>query len=184
MTVGIDEVGRGAWAGPLLVCAARLKKGKKHPLGLKDSKKLTKLQREELFIAIKECYYIGEGWISNDVLDHLGLSHALKCGVLSALQQLSPQPNDDIVIDGNVNYCNATIYKNARSLVKADDTVAEVSAASIYAKVLRDNFMAELDREFASFGFRTNVGYGTAEHRKALKENGPTRLHRKSFKIL
>ena len=181
--IGIDEVGRGAWAGPLLVCAARLKAGKKHVEGVDDSKKLSKLNREELYVQLLNCYEFGEGWISNKVIDEVGLSKALKCGALLALQQLNARSSEVIIIDGTVNFTKGTKYKKSKTLIRADGIIKEVSAASIYAKVLRDNYMYSQHEKFHEYGFMTNVGYGTKRHTKAIQLHGVTPLHRTSFKL-
>lgn len=180
--IGIDEVGRGAWAGPLLVCAARLKKGKKYPRGLTDSKKLTKKQREKLFLQITDSFDLAEGWVSAEMIDNLGLTNALKSACLLATFEITEDKSEAIVLDGTVNLFKDTGYANVRVQKKADETVPEVSAAAIYAKVLCDQHMAEHAVDFPEFGFETNVGYGTKKHHQALKSHGITALHRQSFR--
>jgi ribonuclease HII len=180
--IGVDEVGRGAWAGPLLVCAAKLKPGKEHPLKLTDSKMLTKRQREKLFIAINDAYEIGEGWVSAEMIDNLGLSRALKSACLLAVFQLTDNKSDKIILDGTVNMFSDTGYSNVVIMPKADVHIPEVSAAAIYAKVMRDQHMAEHAVEHPEYHFDKNVGYGTKWHHEALKKYGVTSIHRKSFK--
>lgn len=180
--IGIDEVGRGAWAGPLLVCAARLKPGKKHPKGLTDSKVLTKKHRESLFHKITDAYDLGEGWVSADMIDSLGLSRALKSACLLATYQLTEDKAEKIILDGTVNMFAGTSYTNVKTMIKADFHIPEVSAAAIYAKVLRDQHMTEQAIEHPEYGFDKNVGYGTKKHQEALKKHGVTSLHRHSFK--
>jgi ribonuclease HII len=180
--IGIDEVGRGAWAGPLLVCAARLKKDKKYPSGLTDSKLLSKKQREKLFPQIAAAFDIGEGWVSADMIDELGLSRALKSACLLATFQITDDKAEKIILDGTVNMFVDTGYTNVETIAKADLTIPEVSAAAIYAKVLRDQHMTEHASEHPQYGFEKHVGYGTKKHHEALIKHGVTVLHRKSFK--
>lgn len=176
--IGIDEVGRGAWAGPLLVCAARMR----HPvIGLRDSKKLTKTRRELLARQIKEQADIGFGWVSAAEIDEHGLAFALRSAALRAVTAIRPQPNESIVIDGTINLLPDTY--GATTMVKADDSVPEVSAASIVAKVARDAYMAQLAQTYTSYGFDAHVGYGTLRHRRAIVDNGLTPEHRKSFRM-
>ncbi len=180
--VGVDEVGRGCLAGPLLVVAAR-QKGQL-PLGLTDSKLLTKLQREDLFIKLQKSCFFGEGWVSAIEIDKLGLSKALTLGGQRALISLKVDYNDDILLDGKFNYL-PKIYKNSLAEVDADLNHAIVSAASIYAKVLRDRFMYELAKKYPKYGFERHVGYGTALHRSALQTFGALHeIHRLSFRPL
>lgn len=176
--IGIDEVGRGAWAGPLLVCAARLR----NPVtGLRDSKKLTKKQRELLATQIKGQADIGFGWVSAAEIDDYGLAAALRLAAVRAMADISPRPNEPIIIDGTVNLLPDT-YR-VTTVVKADDSVPEVSAASIVAKVARDTYMVQLAQTYASYGFDAHVGYGTLRHRQAIIDNGLTPEHRKSFRM-
>lgn len=177
--IGIDEVGRGCWAGPLLVVAARQVSAL--PLGLKDSKLLSKKQRENLFAEIIQTCELGEGWVYPTEIDELGLSGAMKLGVARALAAIHVTNDEEIIMDGNINYCDAT-FTNVQTVIKADNLYPIVSAASIYAKVLRDNEMAEQARLYAGYGFELHVGYGTKSHREALQKLGVCDLHRKSYK--
>jgi ribonuclease HII len=182
--IGIDEVGRGAWAGTLLVCAARLKKGKKYPQGLTDSKKLSKKQREKIFAHIVDSFDIAEGWVSAEMIDSLGLSNALKSACLLATFEITDDKSEAIILDGTINLCKGTGYTNVKVHKKADETVPEVSAAAVYAKVVRDQHMLEHSVDHPEYGFAKHVGYGTKKHREAIKKHGFTNLHRRSFKIL
>ena len=180
--LGIDEVGRGPWAGPLVVGACVLRE----PIeGLNDSKKLTAKRREKLAAEIHEKAYCGLGWVSAAELDELGLSAALRKAcreAVKAVQAQKPEFNE-IIIDGTVNFLSDTpLGKYVSVLPKADALVPEVSAASIIAKVARDNYMIELAERFPGYGFEKHVGYGTALHRAALEELGPCEEHRKSFR--
>jgi ribonuclease HII len=175
--IGIDEVGRGAWAGPLLVCAARLHTDIQ---GLKDSKLLSAKKRQEFSIVIIKNADIGYGWVSAKELDNIGLATALRLATERALTEIVPRPNEEIIIDGTINF--APEY-NAATMIKADQKVPSVSAASIVAKVARDSYMQKLSLAYPAYGFDTHVGYGTSQHTKAINENGLCIEHRKSFKL-
>lgn len=176
--IGIDEVGRGCWAGPLLVVAARQKT--KLPLGLNDSKKLSKKRRESLKFDIEITCELGEGWVTAVEIDAFGLSHAMKLGVSRALDALQADTNEEIMMDGLINYC-AQDFVNVRCEAKADGTYGIVSAASIYAKVTRDTYMADLKAPYTVYEFSKHVGYGTALHMELLKQYGVSDQHRLSF---
>ncbi len=190
MVLGIDEVGRGAWAGPLVVGACVLNGAKIK--GLTDSKALSKKQREKLSAEIsKSSAIIGLGWVSNDELDEIGLSAALKLATRRAVKEVQIKCKkqnikfNEIIIDGTVNFLAGTpLEKYTSTLKKADLLISSVSAAAICAKVARDNFMAELSKkpELAPFGFESHAGYGTSKHRASLSEFGVSKIHRKSFK--
>jgi ribonuclease HII len=176
--IGIDEVGRGAWAGPLLVCAARLNK----PIeGLKDSKKLSAKQRQILDVKIRQTSDIGFGWIPASQIDQHGLAEALRMATAAALEDIGPEKNEQIIIDGSVNF--AEQYPNVITAVRADDTFPVVSAASIVAKVARDEYMKKLSESIRGYGFEAHVGYGTARHTAAIKELGLRAEHRRSFRL-
>ena len=177
--VGIDEVGRGCWAGPLLVVAAR--QIGDLPAGLADSKALAKKQRESLFNDIQVTCDIGEGWVQPEEIDELGLTGAMRLGVSRALIQLNARDDEEIIIDGHINYCPEG-FSNVTAVIRADDSHPIVSAASIYAKVTRDKHMARVAKFHPFYGFEHHVGYGTALHLSALKVHGACAIHRKSFK--
>jgi ribonuclease HII len=177
--IGIDEVGRGAWAGPLLVVAARA--NTQLPAGLTDSKALTRQRREALIAEIEASCDLGCGWVSNSEVDSLGLTAAMRLAVMRALAEIDTQPDEMIIMDGHVNYCDPA-YVNVITKIKADLTEPVVSAASVYAKVMRDTQMALEAEKFPNYGFESHVGYGTAKHIEALKTYGVTTLHRLSYK--
>ncbi len=177
--IGIDEVGRGCWAGPLLVVAARATHTL--PAGLTDSKKLSKLSRERYARELQGVCLAGEGWVQPAEIDTLGLTAAMQLGVARALEGIGAAYDDEIIMDGNYNFCPVE-FSNVACVVKADGSIAEVSAASIIAKVKRDSYMTEKALEFPAYGFESHVGYGTALHMQALKQHGLTDMHRKSFK--
>lgn len=179
MIVGIDEVGRGPWAGPLVVGAVVL--GCEIE-GLTDSKKLNKKRREELNAEIVEkAAATGLGWVHAEELDTIGLSASLVEATKRALLEIKV-PYHEIIIDGTVNFLAGTGKDEyVTTMKKADLLVPSVSAASIVAKVARDAFMAEQDAKFPEYGFKAHVGYGTAAHRAAIEKYGVTPLHRLSF---
>jgi ribonuclease HII len=176
MIVGVDEVGRGCWAGPLVAGAVLLAK----PIpGLKDSKKLSKKQRERLDVLIRDqAVAYGIGWVEPAEIDALGLTASVRLAMQRAVQQIQA-PYDALIIDGNYNFLSDIPLSSC--LIKADDTVPAVSAASIIAKVARDAYMAESIAQHPGYGFEKHVGYGTAQHSAALKELGVSIMHRRSF---
>lgn len=183
MIIGVDEVGRGAWAGPLVAAAVCFDEDA--PKGLTDSKLLTKGQRKRLAPEIyKMAKAYGIGWVYPEDIDKLGITMAVKrameLAVIELTQRLSDTTKIEIIVDGNYNFLAS--YPGSKAVVKADQSVRSVSAASIIAKVARDEYMSRLAQELPDFGFDTNVGYGTAAHILALSTYGPTIYHRKSFK--
>ena len=178
--LGIDEVGRGPWAGPLVVGACVLGDAKID--GLTDSKKLTAKKREKLDVLIREQASFGLGWVSAEELDKIGLIAALHKATRDAVKQIEV-PYHEIIIDGTINFLSDTkLSSYVQTIPKADFLVPEVSAASIIAKVARDNYMIKLTERFPNYGFEKHVGYGTAAHREALEKYGPCEEHRHSFK--
>ncbi len=176
--IGIDEVGRGSWAGPLLVVAARQVSGL--PAGLKDSKVLSKKKRNILCPDIQLACDLGEGWVTPNEIDNLGLTGAMELGVKRALDSLNATDDENIVIDGHINYC-ATNYHNVICVIAADAKYPIVSAASVWAKVVRDEYMVELAKSYPDYGFDSHVGYGTKRHMDALSVHGVTPVHRLSY---
>jgi len=180
MILGIDEVGRGPWAGPLVVGAVVL--GGVTIEGLTDSKKLSKKRRESLDIEIRDkALGIGLGWVSATEIDEIGLSRALAVATKRAVEQIAV-PYHEIIIDGTVNFLRETTKESyVTTMKKADLLVPSVSAASVVAKVARDNYMASQDDVYQGYGFKGHVGYGTAAHSAAIDKLGVTPLHRLSF---
>ncbi len=177
IVAGVDEVGRGCWAGPLVAGAVILDR----PIsGLKDSKLLTKRQRGSLESEIRiMATAIGLGWVSPAEIDRLGLTKAVSLAMRRALEQIV-MDYDEIIIDGNFNF----FPKNpkAKAVIKADASVPAVSAASIIAKVARDNYMAGIAAKYPDYGFDMHVGYGTKLHQERLRLHGVSSIHRRSFK--
>lgn len=180
MILGIDEVGRGPWAGPLVVGAVVL--GGATIEGLTDSKKLSKKRREALDVIIRaQASGFGFGWVDATEIDEIGLSAALKLATIRAVEQVHA-PYNEIIIDGTVNFLKETTKGSfVTTMKKADLLVPSVSAASIIAKVARDNFMTLQDEVYPGYGFKSHVGYGTESHIKAIADLGVTPLHRLSF---
>lgn len=176
ITVGIDEVGRGCWAGPLVAGAVIL-----HTdiAGLNDSKKLSKKRRNELAVLIHKNAEVGLGWVSPQEVDSLGLTEAVRLAMQRAVDGIVSD-YDEVIIDGNYNYLPH--ISGTQAVIKADGSIPAVSAASIVAKVARDTFMEQLDDAYLPWKFEKHVGYGTAAHIAALKEHGVSNIHRLSYK--
>ena len=191
MILGIDEVGRGPYAGPLVIGACILGDWQNSESAewiekLTDSKKLSANRREELYVLIKEkALAAATGWVSSAEIDEIGLSEALRLATRRAVEQIQQTkvPFSEIIIDGTMNFLVGTkLEKYVSTLKKGDFLVKEISAASILAKVERDNYMAKLDAVYPKYGFGKHVGYGTAAHQKAMEEFGLTPEHRRSFR--
>lgn len=191
MILGIDEVGRGPYAGPLVIGACILGDWQNSENAewiekLTDSKKLSAKRREELYALIKEkALATATGWVSGAEIDEIGLSEALRLATRRAVEQIQKTkvPFSEIIIDGTMNFLAGTkLEKYVSTLKKGDFLVKEISAASILAKVERDNYMAKLDAVYPEYGFGRHVGYGTAAHQKAMEEFGLTPEHRRSFR--
>ncbi len=180
MILGIDEAGRGPWAGPLVVGAVVL--GTAQIEGLDDSKKLSKKRREQLYeLIIERANATATGWVSAEELDSIGMSEALRLATRRAVEQIQASYHE-IIIDGTVNFLAGTAKgRYVTTLAKADSLIGAVSAASIIAKVARDRYMTEQDALYPVYGFARHAGYGTAAHRQAIDEFGVTLLHRLSF---
>lgn len=173
---GVDEVGRGALAGPVTAAAVILRADMQLE-GLNDSKKLSPARREQLAVLIHEhAVAVGIAHVPADRIDAAGLSTALREAILSAIGQLEPRP-DHVVVDG----LPMRVYEPETAVVKGDSKVAAVAAASIVAKVARDALMREAALTCPQYGFEVNKGYGTAEHLEAVIVHGPSTLHRRSF---
>ncbi len=185
--LGIDEVGRGPYAGPLVIGACILPENRsENPWieELNDSKKLSEKKREELYKIIKANATSATGWVTSKELDEIGMSAALRLATRRAVEKIQSEkvPFNEIIIDGISNFLVGTkLEKYATTMKKADFLIKEVSAASIVAKVERDNYMKDLAKKYPGYGFEKHVGYGTAAHQKAMEELGLTPEHRRSF---
>jgi len=180
---GVDEVGRGAWAGPVVVCAAVVRPGYPDPPeGLTDSKRLTARRRAALADQLPdwvEAYAIGAA--SHDEIDARGMTAALRDAATRALAQLQDRP-DVVLLDGAHDYIGRPWP--VRCAVKADLSSVSVAAASVIAKVYRDRLMADLGLAHEAFAFEENAGYPSPAHQRALAELGPTPYHRLSWSYL
>lgn len=176
--VGIDEAGRGPWAGPLVVAA--VKGDDQRLLFCKDSKTLTPKKRLQILKEVQMyATEIGIGWADNTYIDKYGLAKALNFAARQAFSQIS-KPYDYIVIDGPHDFLK--IDEDIRPQIKADQKVPVVSAASIVAKVYRDNWMMQIAKLQDKWGFEVHKGYGTALHKAKIYKYGLSNLHRRSFK--
>jgi len=174
---GVDEVGRGPLAGPLVVCACILPPFLRIK-GINDSKKLTEKKREELYkIIIKEAIAYEVVFISVEDVDNLNIYQATKKGMLEAISKLKVKP-EHCLIDamplGELDIPHT-------SIIHGDARCASIAAASIIAKVTRDHYMEKMDIKYPNYGFKKHKGYGTKIHLDALDKYGPTPIHRKTF---
>ena len=172
---GIDEAGRGPLAGPLVVAGVILEK---EILGLNDSKVLSEKKREKLFDEIKEKSKYHIVFKSAKEIDDFGISFCLKSSILEIMEKLQEFSNN-FLMDGNTNFG----IQNLQKEIKADAKYAQVSAASILAKVSRDRFMDEISPLYANYNFHKHKGYGTKAHIEAIKEFGRSDIHRFSFRL-
>jgi ribonuclease HII len=183
LIAGVDEVGRGAWAGPVLVCAAVARVGfPQPPGGLTDSKRLTAKRRAELAAELPgwvEAYAFGSA--SHEEIDALGMTAALRLAARAALGALPKRP-DVVLLDGKHDYIGSPWP--VRTAVKADLRSVSVAAASVLAKVHRDALMAELGETCPDFAFADNAGYPAPAHLRALTAHGPSPYHRLSWSYL
>ena len=183
--LGIDEVGRGPLAGPLVVGAVVLPENKSElswVAELKDSKKLTAKKREKLSAIIwEEAAACGLGWVSAEELNQVGIVEGLRLAARRAVEEVQKKHAkfSEIVIDGNMNFLEETALGGyVTTVVKGDDLIKEISAASIIAKVARDNYMRELGERYPEYSFGQHVGYGTKKHLEELKTFGACPEHR------
>jgi len=174
---GIDEVGRGPLAGPVIAAAVILDR-KNIPEGINDSKKIPKAKRILLADKIKENSIYAYGAASEIEIDEINILQASLLAMKRASDRLSVVPKTTL-IDGNFK---PDIKNNTISIIKGDSKSVSIAAASILAKVYRDEIMLKYSKQFPEYGFQTNSGYGTKEHLSALKNYGITPIHRKSFK--
>lgn len=175
--IGVDEVGRGSLAGPLLVCAVRLKKPVNN---LKDSKLLSTKKRHQLAKTILNNADVGYGWVDAATIDDIGLSESLKLASAKAILDLCIESNEKVIIDGNINFLPDL---DCLCIPKADNIYPEVSAASIVAKVCRDDYMENQATRYPNYGYEKHVGYGTKAHLQAINKHGISPIQRKSFII-
>jgi ribonuclease HII len=176
IVAGIDEAGRGPWAGPVVAASAIIFPDKL-PAGINDSKKLSHSKREQLFDAIMACAITGVGMASVEEIDELNILEATKLAMRRSLEQLSQMP-DIALVDGNRA---PALPCKVKTVIGGDAKSISIAAASIIAKVTRDRIMQQLGAQYPGYGWERNAGYGTAEHQKGLAALGITPHHRRSF---
>ncbi len=179
--VGIDEVGRGSWAGPLVAAGVILPKDFRIPSGLKDSKQLTKGKREEFNVLIKRtalCYSIVE--VSHTIINKIGVGEANQIAFRQVINRLKQKP-DFAIIDGfHIKY----VAKSKQLPIKFGDAkCASIAAASIIAKVYRDHLMTSLSAIYPKYSFEQHKGYGTKNHQKAIQKYGFCEIHRTGYNL-
>ena len=176
LIAGVDEVGRGPLAGPVVAAAVILPKACKIP-GLNDSKKIPKSKHKEIYEAVlQNAIAIGIGVKDNQVIDQVNIYEATKLAMMEAIGQLDPQPQH-LLIDA----MKLDLPISQTSIIKGDANSLSIAAASIVAKVTRDQMMEEFDRKYPGYDFAQNAGYGTAKHLAGLDQLGVTPIHRRSF---
>ena len=176
LIAGVDEVGRGPLAGPVVAAAVILPKACKIP-GLNDSKKIPKSKHKEIYEAVlQNAIAIGIGVKDNHVIDQVNIYEATKLAMMEAIGQLEPQPQH-LLIDA----MRLDLPIPQTSIIKGDANSLSIAAASIVAKVTRDQMMEEFDCEYPGYDFTQNAGYGTANHLAGLHKLGVTPIHRRSF---
>ena len=182
LIAGVDEVGRGCVAGPVVACAVILPSDEtllEKLSEVNDSKKLSEEKREQLFPLIQEvALTYGVGIISHEVIDQVNILQATFMAMREALSKLTIQP-EIIFVDGNKAIPTVDIQQT--TIVKGDSKSLSIASASIIAKVIRDRIMVEYANEFDNYFFKTNKGYGTKEHVEAIKKFGLSSIHRKTF---
>lgn len=176
LIAGVDEVGRGPLAGPVVAAAVILPKACKIP-GLNDSKKIPKSKHKEIYEAVlQNAIAIGIGIEDNHVIDQVNIYEATKLAMREAIGQLEPQPQH-LLIDA----MRLDLPISQTSIIKGDANSLSIAAASIVAKVTRDQMMEEFDKEYPGYDFAKNAGYGTTNHLAGLHRLGVTPIHRRSF---
>lgn len=174
---GIDEVGRGPFAGPVVACAVILPKDEQI-LYLNDSKKLSEKKREELYdVIIEKAEGVGIGIVGPDVIDEINILQATYQAMRQAISKLPVRP--DVLLNDAVTIPEVDIPQVP--IIKGDAKSVSIAAASIVAKVTRDRMMVEYDKIYPGYDFASNKGYGTKAHIAGLKELGPTEIHRRTF---
>ena len=176
---GVDEVGRGCLAGPVVAAACILDLSKAVPAKLNDSKKLTAKQRDEIGEELRaNALAFGIGTVEAEEIDRINILEATKKAMLLAIEAL--KPNADFLLIDALQLKHVSLPQKA--IIKGDSISYSIAAASVIAKTYRDGLMTELDLQFPQYGFAEHKGYGAASHRAAIKEHGPCPLHRKTFR--
>ena len=176
LIAGVDEVGRGPLAGPVVAAAVILPNNCKIP-GLNDSKKIPKSKHQAIYQAVlDQAISVGIGVKDNHVIDRVNIYEATKLAMLDAIQELDPQPQH-LLIDA----MKLDLPISQTPIIKGDANSLSIAAASIVAKVTRDQMMAVYDQEYPGYDFAQNAGYGTTKHLEGLEKQGVTPIHRRSF---
>jgi len=176
---GVDEVGRGCLAGPVVAAACILDIAKPAPDGIDDSKKLTALKRDEIAAQLKtECVAYAIGQIEAEEIDRINILEATRKAMKSAIEALTPAA-DFLLVDA---LQLKLVRLPQKAIIKGDSISVSIAAASILAKTYRDELMKEHHKTYPQYGFSGHKGYGAAEHLAALREHGPCPLHRKTFR--
>ena len=176
LIAGVDEVGRGPLAGPVVAAAVILPKNCKIP-GLNDSKKIPKSKHQAIYQAVlDQAISVGIGVKDNHVIDQVNIYEATKLAMLEAIHELEPQPQH-LLIDA----MKLDLPISQTSIIKGDANSLSIAAASIVAKVTRDKMMAAYDQEYPGYDFAQNAGYGTTKHLEGLEKQGVSPIHRRSF---
>ena len=179
LIAGVDEVGRGCLAGPVVAAACILDLNKPLPEGIDDSKKLTSAMRDGIAAQLNiDCIAYAIGQVEADEIDRINILEATKKAMLIAINKLDPQP-DFLLIDA-LRLKQSPLPQKA--IIKGDSVSASIAAASILAKTYRDNLMNAYDAEYPQYGFAGHKGYGAVTHFAAIREHGHCRLHRTSFR--
>lgn len=181
--IGVDEVGRGPLSGPVVACAFLLDKKQKLPEGIQDSKKIAKKKRAEIAKYLTKNFKYALGIVSNIKIDEINILNATMQAMKEATSNLIKDHaihETPILVDGRDNPF-AAIYPLSEAIIKGDSKSEAIACASIIAKVYRDDLMEKLALQFPQYSWEKNAGYGTKQHIAAIKENGITQYHRKSF---
>ena len=177
---GVDEVGRGAWSGPVVAAAVRFEK-RHNIIGLADSKVLSPQMRIKLYFEILETFPVGVSFLSVKTIDTVNILNSALSAMQEAVRKVS-KPEDSFFFDGNSLPEGFSSNPKAYSIVKGDSKIASIAAASIVAKVSRDFYMKSLNIRYPGYGWEKNVGYGVEQHKAAIYKLGINAEHRRSFK--
>ncbi len=176
---GVDEAGRGPLAGPVVAAAVIFPEGTMIH-GVEDSKKLTEKKREELFIPIREqALSFGVGIVEHEIIDRINILQATILAMHKAIDELNVRP-DYLIVDGNTFRHETLSFQN---IIDGDAKSFTIAAASIIAKVTRDEIMRKYHERFPAYGFAQHKGYGTKQHLEAIRRYGPCEIHRRSFSM-
>lgn len=179
--IGIDEVGRGSWAGPLVVAGVILPQNIKLPANLADSKKLSSKNRESISTQIKKiAKFISIAEISHTIINHSGLSYAIDLAFKTITDEAKSTADFYLIDAFNIKNIDPS---RQLAIKKGDEISASIAAASIVAKVYRDNLMQSLSTKYPNYNFANNKGYGTRYHQNAIRNNGFCQIHRTSFNL-